>query len=112
MWLALVPDEGAVEQLVADCADPSLGEGVGSGSSGWHGDDRPADCCEGADRGLLGVKQARGEYANRRQRGGYADSRPHCQAQRQEHEERAGDGRAEQPGADAHQSHHGVEECG
>ena len=39
--LALVPDESAVEELVADGADPSFGECVVLGSSGWDGDDRP-----------------------------------------------------------------------
>ena len=41
--LALIPDQGLVQQFVADGADPSLGECVGSRSAELDGDDRTAD---------------------------------------------------------------------
>ncbi len=37
--LVLVPDQGPVQEFVADGANPALGEGVSSGSTGWDGDD-------------------------------------------------------------------------
>jgi len=43
--LSLVPDEGAVEEFVADGADPALGERIRLGCAGWGLD------CVGADGG-------------------------------------------------------------
>jgi len=41
--LALVPDQGPVQEFVADGANPAFGEGVGSRSAGWDGDDAGPD---------------------------------------------------------------------
>ena len=40
--LALVPDDGPVEQLAAQSPDPSLGEGVGHGGTDWGLEDLEA----------------------------------------------------------------------